>query len=365
MRRSAVLPALLLALLVGALPIPVPGRAEEKSEAKGEKPHVVILATGGTIAGSAKKSTEAGYKPGTLSVEVLIEAVPELAEVARVTGEQVSNIASQDMTDALWLKLAKRVNALLEKKDVAGVVITHGTDTMEETAYFLHLTVSSEKPVVLTGAMRAATSLSADGALNLYDAVAIAAAPESRGRGVLVALSEKIHGARWVTKTHTSSVPAFSSPVVGPIGAVQYGAVTFFRRPERAHTVDSPLRVDEAVDLPRVLILYAHANLTGVLVDAAVEAGAKGIVMAGVGNGNASASALDAMEKAAKAGVVVVRSSRVLSGPVGRNLEIDDDKRGFVAADTLNPQKARILLKLALAAGKKDPGEIQELFYRY
>lgn len=337
------------------------GHAEEE---KKPLPTVVILATGGTIAGAAPSETDPDYKPGTLSVEVLIKAVPEVAKIATVRGEQVANIASQDMTDALWLKLAKRVNTLLDDDEVAGVVITHGTDTMEETGYFLHLVTDSDKPVVLTGAMRAGTSMSADGPLNLYNSVAVAAHEDSFGFGAMLVLNDRIHSARDVTKTNTTHSPAFSSPGAGPIGTVHYGKVSWTRRPARRHSKKSTLRIGAAESLPKVLIAYSHANFGGELIDAAVKAGAKGIVLAGVGNGNTSAAGLDALERAAKKGVAVVRSSRVLTGPILRNLEVDDDGRGFVAADTLNPQKARILLKLALLK-TKDPAKIQEMVYRY
>ena len=361
MRKAIRFVVVPLAVAVAAAVLMASGSAEEKVE----KPRVVILATGGTIAGAAKKSTDAGYKAGQVSVDVLIEAVPQLKTVARVTGEQISNVGSQDMSDDVWLRLAKRVNAILADEKIAGIVVTHGTDTMEETAYFLHLVTASDKPVVLTGAMRPSTSISADGALNIYNAVAVAASPSSTGRGALVAIDSRIHSARYVRQTHTSSIPGFSSPGAGPIGTVQYGKVRFKARPERKHTTASPFRVDEAESLPIVSILYAHANLSGVLVDAAVKSGAKGIVLAGVGNGNASGAMLDALEKAAKAGVAVVRSSRVLAGPTGRNVEIDDDARGFVAADTLPPMKARILLMLALAAGTKSSADLQAQFYEF
>jgi len=348
------------ALAAGMLAAPC-ARLEAEQRAL---PKVVVLATGGTIAGQAPSETDARYDPAKLSVDHLIEAVPQVRRLARVTGEQVAQIASQDMTDEIWLELARRVGALLASDEVAGVVITHGTDTMEETAYFLNLVVHSDKPVVLTGAMRPSTALSADGALNLYNAVAVAADRGAWGRGVLLAMNETVHGARDVTKTHTGFVQTFVSPNRGPIGVVQYGETRWFRRPTHRHTARSVFSVEGIEDLPRVDIVYAHANMRGDLVRAAVRAGAKGIVVAGVGNGNMSAEAIGAMARAARKGVVVVRSTRTGSGAVGRNLEVDDDGLGFVASDGLNPQDARILLKLALTK-TKDPGRIQQIFYEY
>lgn len=350
-----------LVLLLAALCVSAPRVAFSEEEAL---PQVVLLATGGTIAGVSASETASAYEPGTLSVQALMDAVPQLAEKARLRGEQIANIASQDMTDAIWLRLAKRVNALLARDDVDGIVITHGTDTMEETAYFLHLVVKSDKPVVLVGAMRASTSLSADGPMNLYNAVSVAADPDAAGRGVLLVMNDTVHGARAVTKEHTTALETFTSPGTGPLGHVHYGEVRLTGRPARPHTTDTPFDVSKADELPRVDLLLAHANLKGDLVDAMVERGAKGIVLAGVGNGNASSPALAALARAVKEGVAVVRTSRIDAGPVFRNLEIDDDKRGFVAGDTLSPQKARILLMLALAQGA-DASRLQSLFFRF
>jgi L-asparaginase len=331
-RLAAVLVLIGCASLVAAAP-------SEK-----ELPQVVVLATGGTIAGAAPSPTDPGYDPSKVSVDVLLEAVPELAKLARVRGEQIAQVASQDMTDVIWLKLAQRIGALLAKDDVAGVVVTHGTDTMEETAFFLHLVVRSEKPVVLTGAMRAGTSLSPDGPLNLFNAVGVAADPEARGRGVMLVMNDAVHGARRVTKSDSTGLGTFVSRNGGPLGRVYYGRARFHGRPTRRHTAASEFSVEGRKELPRVDIVYAHANLRGDLIAAAAKAGTKGIVLAGVGNGNASAGALDALATVAKEGVAVVRSSRVGSGIVLRNHEIDDDAFGFVAGDDLSPQKARILL---------------------
>jgi L-asparaginase len=325
---------------------------------------VKIIATGGTIAGEAATSAQSGYTSGQVGVDTLIKAVPTLNKVARVSGEQISNVGSQDMSDEIWLKLAKRINQLLASPEVDGIAITHGTDTMEETAYFLHLTVKSRKPVVLTGSMRPSTALSADGPLNIYNAVAVAADKQAFGRGVMVSINDQIHSAHDITKTHTTATDTFMSPYRGLIGATAYGVSQYYRTPFKKHTIDTPFNVDSATSLPRVDILYVYEDMPGDLVDACVKAGAKGIVAAGVGNGNMPKAVMDALGRAAKAGVVVVRASRVTLGFVGRNVEVNDDQMGFVAAEELNPPKARVLLRLALMR-TSDPKQIQTMFNTY
>jgi L-asparaginase len=327
-------------------------------------PHVVILATGGTIAGSAESQTSVGYTSGAVTVDALINAVPTLKTIARITGEQISSIGSQDMSDSVWLKLANRTNEILASDTVDGIVITHGTDTMEETAYFLQLVVKSMKPVVLTGSMRPSTALSADGPLNIYNAVAIAGDPSAAGRGVLVAANDDIHSARDITKTNTTSVQTFLSPQYGLIGTTLYGKQTFFRVPYRKHTTAAEFSVKGVTSLPRVDVLYANSDMSADLIDAAVKLGAKGIVIAGVGDGNMTSKALDALARAAKSGVVCVRSTRLPSGRTWRNSEVNDDKLGLVAAGELNPSKSRVLLKLALMK-TKDVAEIQKMFETY
>ncbi len=333
--------------------------------AQGKKlPHVVIIATGGTIAGSADSKTSVGYTSGAVTVDALIAAVPTLKDIARITGEQVSSIGSQDMCDSVWLKLAARVNAVLAADTVDGVVITHGTDTMEETAYFLQLVVKSKKPVVLTGSMRPSTALSADGPLNIYNAVAIACDPAAAGRGVLVAANDDIHSARDITKTNTTDVQTFDSPEYGLVGTTLYGKQTFFRTAFRKHTVNSEFSVKDVKSLPRVDVLYANSDMSSDLIDAAVKLGAKGIVIAGVGDGNMTTPALEALSRAVKAGVVCVRSSRLPSGRTWRNSEVNDDKMGFVASGELNPSKSRVLLKLGLMK-TKDAAQMQKYFEEY
>ena len=327
-------------------------------------PQVVVLATGGTIAGAAATDVQAGYKSGQVGVEQLLAAVPQARKLATLRGEQISNIGSQDMSDEVWLKLARRVNELVAMPDVGGVVITHGTDTIEETAYFLNLVIKSRKPVVLTAAMRPSTALSADGPLNFFNAVAVAAHKDAAGRGVLVVINDWIHGASSLTKTSTTAVQTFLSPVRGLIGTVAYGNIEFYRGPVGKNTVTSEFSLDGVTALPRVDIIMAHENMDGALIDAAVAAGAKGVVIAGVGNGNMTHAAVTTLAAAAKKGVVCVRSSRVVTGTVGRNVELDDDKLGLVASLDLNPQKARVLLRLALTK-TSDVKQIQRLFEEY
>ena len=350
-RWSAVAAALIALLGDGAI-------------AQARKPRVVIVATGGTIAGAAESTTAAGYKSGAVAVDVLIAAVPQMKAFADVRGVQVASVGSQDMNDEIWLKLAGEVNRLLAQPDVDGVAITHGTDTMEETAYFLNLVVKSDKPVVLTGSMRPSTSLSADGPLNIYNAVGVASDPRAKGRGVLVVANDDIHGARAITKRHTTDVQTFVSTEAGLIGTCLFDDRTFIRSPTRAHTKATPFTVKDGQVLPRVDVIYAHAGMSPDLIDAAVANGAKGLVIAGVGDGNMTTPALEAMQRAIKKGVVVVRSTRVGEGVVRRNIEVSDDKLGTVASMELVPAKARVLLKLALMQ-TSDVKKIQEYFNTY
>jgi L-asparaginase len=327
-------------------------------------PNVVVLATGGTIAGAAATDVQAAYTSGQVGVDQLLAAVPQAKKLANLRGEQISNIGSQDMNDEVWLKLARRVNELVAMPDVDGIVITHGTDTIEETAYFLNLVVKSRKPVVLTAAMRPSTALSADGPLNFYNAVAVAANKEAAGRGVLVVVNDWIHGAASLTKTSTTAVQTFLSPLRGLVGTIAYGDAEFYRGAETRNTVDSEFSLEGVTALPRVDIVMAHENMDGALIDAAAAAGAKGIVVAGVGNGNMTKEALDALAAQAKKGIVCVRSSRVATGRVGRNVEVDDDKLGLIASDDLNPQKARVLLRLVLLK-PHSLIEVQRIFDEY
>jgi L-asparaginase len=327
-------------------------------------PNIVVLATGGTIAGAAASDVQAGYASGQVGVDQLLAAVPQAKKLAVLRGEQVSNIGSQDMNDEVWLKLARRINELTAMSNVDGVVITHGTDTIEETGYFLNLVVKSKKPVVLTASMRPSTALSADGPLNFFNAVAVAANKDAAGRGVLVVVNDWIHGASSLTKASTTAVQTFLSPLRGLIGTVAYGEAEFYRGPVGRNTVSSEFSLDGVTSLPRVDIIMAHENMDGKMIHAAAAAGAKGIVIAGVGNGNMTKDALDALAAQAKKGIVCVRSTRVVTGLVGRNVEVDDDKLGLVASLGLNPQKSRVLLRLALLKSRT-LADIQRIFEEY
>jgi L-asparaginase len=324
-------------------------------------PRILVLATGGTIAGQADPRATGAYKSGQITGEQLVQAVPGLDKLAKLNAEQISSIGSQDMNDKVWLALANRIQQAFDKNEADGVVITHGTDTLEETAFFLDNVVKSDKPVVLVGSMRPSTAVSADGPGNLYEAVQVAADPRSRGRGVMAVLNDKIQGARSVTKTNTTSIETFNSPNDGPIGYVDTaGGIRFLA--QAAGPKHTTYQLPTGDQLPRVEIVYSHANMDAVPIEDAISHGAKGIVLAGVGDGNTSKQALDALEAAAKKGILVVRSTRVRSGFVTRNVEVDDDKDGFVVSEDLNPQKARVLTQLLIASGVTGPAELQRAF---
>lgn len=329
------------------------------------KPNIVILATGGTIAGEAKSDlATTGYKAGSVGIEVLINAVPELKNLANISGEQIANIDSSNMSDEVWLTLANRINELLDRGDVDGIVITHGTDTMEETAYFLNLVVSSAKPVVLTGAMRPATAMSADGPKNLYNAVALASDKNAKNKGVMVAINDKIYPAREVSKTHTLNVETFKAPNSGEMGYIIDGKVFFYNVSLKLNTKDSPFSVKGLKSLPKVDILYTYSqDGSKVAAEAFVKAGAKGLVVAGSGAGSIHQNQKEYLIELLKSKkVAVVKSSRVGAGLVP--LSDEEIKQGFISANNLNPQKARVLLMLALTK-TSDPKKIAEYFDKY
>ncbi|WP_094751597.1 type II asparaginase [Psychromonas sp. CD1] len=328
------------------------------------KPNIVILATGGTIAASGESSTSSAYSSGVATVDELINAVPAINKIANIQGEQISNIGSQAINDKIWLKLANRVNTLLKKDSVDGVVITHGTDTLESTAYFLNLTVRNNKPIVVVGAMRSGSSLSADGPLNIYNAVSVAINKNSFNKGVLVVMNDEIHSAREVAKMNTSLVNAFASPNTGRIGTVYYGKVNYYTQSTKRNTINSEFNIENITSLPRVDIIYAHAQDTDIFVKAAVNAGAKGIIHAGMGNGNIYPLTLKALAKASKNGVIIARTSRVGSGRTNLHEEVNDTKYGFIVTDNLNPQKARILLMLGLTK-TNNKEKLQQMFFEY
>lgn len=327
------------------------------------KPNIHILATGGTIAGTGSSATGTSYTAGQVAIGALLDAVPEIKDIANVTGEQIVRIGSQDMNDEVWLTLAKKINELLKRPDIDGIVITHGTDTMEETAYFLNLTVKSDKPVILVGAMRPSTALSADGPLNLYNAV-VTAAKESKDKGVLVAMNGLILGAESVVKMNTVDVQTFQAPNSGALGYVLNGKVFYNQITLKKHTTQSVFDVTRLTSLPKVGIVYSYSNIEADIMTPFLNNGYKGIIHAGVGNGNIHKNIFPSLIDARRKGIVVVRSSRVPTGPTTLDAEVDDAKYQFVASQELNPQKSRVLLMLALTK-TTDWKQIQEYFNEY
>jgi L-asparaginase len=362
--RMSMLFVAMITLALSSSAINVAAHAAEAAKdapAATNLPRILVLATGGTIAGQADPRATGAYKSGQITGEQLVQSVPGLDRLAKLSAEQISSIGSQDMNDKVWFALAHRIQQALDKDEADGVVVTHGTDTLEETAFFLDNVLKGDKPVVIVGSMRPATAVSADGPGNLYEAVQVAADPRSRGRGVMAVLDDKIEGARSVTKTNTTSLETFNSPNGGPIGYVDSaGGIRFMAQASGLKRTTYELPADEP--LPRVEIIYAHANMDAVPIEDALSHGAKGIVLAGVGDGNTSKTALDALEQAAKKGILVVRSTRVRSGFVTRNVEVDDDKNGFVVSEDLNPQKARVLAQLLIANGVTAPAKLQQAF---
>ncbi len=326
------------------------------------KPRVVILGTGGTIAAAAAASTNTTDYALTHGIDAVLDAVPELQSFARVSAEQVVNLASQEIDNATLLQLAQCINALSASDEVDGIVVTHGTDTMEETAYFLNLVIKTSKPVVVVGAMRPSTALSADGPLNLLNAVKVAASQHAIGKGVLMVLNDRIGAARYTVKSHTTAVNAFSAPQCGWIGTVVGVDVDFHALALRAHTINSQFDLTGITTLPTVDIVYGYQNAGSYLFDAAISAGARGIVYAATGNGTLSEAAKRGATAARAQGVVFVRSTRVGDGNVTPHRV--DTELDTVAANSLNPQKARILLSLALTL-TNDPRQVQTFFDRY
>ena len=344
------------------------GSAQSQDPASRPLPVVWVLATGGTISGGGPTPTSlTRYRAGTFSGDELVAAVPALADHAVVRVEQVANVGSPNITFDDWFTLARRINEIFaEDPDVAGVVITHGTNTIEETAYFLNLTVRHERPVVLVGAQRPATAISADGPLNLLNAVRTAVAPDARGKGVMVVMNDEINAARDVTKTSTYRVETFNSRTLGYLGYVDADRVSFYRESTKRHTVDAEFDLTGVTRMPRVDIVYSYVEPNPVMIRALIEDGVDGIVLAGTGAGLVSAVERTALESVmalpSDARPVVVRSNRTGSGrvvPLGAY-----DEWGMIPADTLNPQKARVLLMLALTR-TRDLDEIRRMFSEY
>ncbi|HEY7803245.1 MAG TPA: type II asparaginase [Orrella sp.] len=329
------------------------------------KPRIAIVATGGTIASTAGDSAQlADYQVST-GVENLITAVPGLTDVADLTFDQVCNIESHQIDDSVLFRLARSVQAFCDRDDIDGVVITHGTDTLEETAYFLHLTIDTRKPVVMVGAMRPASALSADGTLNLFHAVIVAAKQRSEGKGVLVVMNDRIASARHVVKGHANSVDAFVPTEFGYLGLVYGRWVQYLGDVVLPHTSASDFKrafENAGRALPAVDIIMDHQGASVHQYEAAIEAGVKGIVLAATGQGSLSPQATQGSRVAKKAGVLVVRSTRVWQGVVRPSEK--DVVHGTLAAFTLGPSKARVLLRLALTQSTTHRA-IQDWFAAY
>ena len=325
-----------------------------------QKRNVYIIATGGTIAGRAgSASATVGYKAGELTVEQLIASVPGLDTLANLTGEQLCNIDSKDMQEDIWLQLARRIEKVTDRDDVDGVVITHGTDTMEETAFFLQLTLQTDKPVVLTGAMRPATAISADGPMNLWQAVRVAADPDAGGCGVLVVMNGQIDAAGTVTKGNANALQAFRSPGCGPLGSIVDENITW----RSCGVTKLHFSTEMLTHLPKVRIIYGYVGGDdGLFVKAALRDGAKGLVYAACGNGSVPDKLAGVLQDAAASGVPVVIATRCGGGVVVLPEDMTE-KAGFIASGLLNPQKAKILLQLALTKTNVSK-EIQMFFQR-
>lgn len=327
-------------------------------------PRIKILATGGTIAGKGASADRSAYTSGKVPVQDLIAAVPGIEKLATITGEQISNVGSQDMSVDIWMKLNKRINEIFKNNEADGVVITHGTDTQEETAYFLSLTLRYDKPVIITGSMRPSTGISADGPKNIFDAVSVAASKEAAHRGVLLVFNENILTGRDAVKTSTTHLNAFTAPNNGPIGQVYDGKVFMYEQETRKSNKETPFDITGLTSLPEVAVAELYADAPSTAIKAYVASGVKGIITGGLGNGNLNKANTEAVADAIKKGIVVVRASRVPTGRVTLLDETDDAKLGTIVSDDLNPQKARILLMLGLTK-TSDSKQLQQYFFEY
>ena len=330
-------------------------------------PRVYLLGTGGTISFVGESRTDFSnysYHGRQLTIQEMLARVPEAETLAEVMPEQVINVGSTEVYPRHWIALANRINErLASDESAAGVAVTHGTATLEETAYFLNLTVRDRRPVAVTGAMRPPSAMGTDADNNLLDAIRVAAAPDSAGRGALVVLNNEIQSARDVTKTDSYRVETFQSGHMGFLGyADSDGAVIYYRQTDRRHTADSEFDVSGVSELPQVDIAYAYAGVDGVVVDALAAAGVKGIVAAGLGSGGSPSPFMAALRRAVAAGVPVVVSTHVGTGRVLQTRRFTEE--GYIVADNLHPKKARILLMLGLTV-TSDPAELQRMMLQY
>ena len=328
------------------------------------KANIVLIGTGGTIAGRGESEVNASaYDCSILSIGDILADLPSAASIANLRTEQLLQMGSENFGNEHLLLLGKRISTLLKRDDVDGVVVTHGTDTIDETAYFLHLTLKSSKPVVVVGAMRPPSALSSDGPLNLYNAIVVAAHPISHGKGTLVVSNDEIHTARDVVKSSTFKLEAFRSPY-GPLGYIVEGRPIFFRLPARRHTVETEWSIDDLGAMPEVGIVYAHGGVDANSVSAMLNSGVGGIIYAATGNGNIAARIVEVLAYARSHGIHIVRASRNGSGIVVRNAAQPDDQYDWLVVDDQLPHKARILLALTLTRHKHTE-HIQEVFWTY
>ncbi len=326
------------------------------------KKNLVILATGGTIASTSHSITGDVYGTADITIDTLLNLIPDVDSYANIKTEQLAQIDSSEVTCELWLTLAQRCHELLKGDSVDGIIITHGTDTIEETAFFLNLVVPTKKPIVLTGAMRPAQSLSADGVRNLLNAIVLASHPLSRAKGVLITLNDQIDSARHVTKTNVSSSDSFRSIELGLLGYISDMSAYFYNQPAHLHTYKSAFSIEDITTLPKVDIVYGYADNDPIVVDALVKNRAKGIISAGLGRGHQPPAMMEALIRARKAGVHIVKASRTNAGIILPNNK--NTAHGFIAANNLNAQKARILLAVALTQ-TDDIETIQGYFFEH
>ena len=331
------------------------------------RPRVYLIGTGGSISFVGRERTDYinySYDNKHLTIHELLDRVPEVNQWAEVRAEQFLNVGSTDVGPSHWLALGKRINAIFrEDPEAAGVAITHGTATLEETAFYLNLTVKGRNPVVVTGAMRPPTGLGTDADVNLMDCIRVAAAPQAAGRGVLTVLNNEIQAARDVTKTDSYRLETFRSNQLGLLGyADSDGEVVFYRTPTRAHTQDAEFDLESVAELPRVDIAYSYAGADGILVSALADAGVPGMVAAGLGGGGSPPGFMAALRKAMERGMIVVIATQTGNGRVMRTRRFGE--AGFIVADNLSPKKARILLMLALTKTSQ-PEEIQRMMLTY
>lgn len=362
--------ALVIAALAAGALAAGPAIAQEATQpgpaagAETKKPNIVIIGTGGTIAGAGASSVNTGdYDSAKVAVDKIIAAVPEMKQVANVKGEQIFQIGSESYNDERILKLAKRISELVKQPDVDAVMVTHGTDTIEETSYFLNLTLKTDKPVIIVGAMRPGTALSADGPLNLYNAAVTAASPESKGKGVLVVMNDEIHSARDISKTNALKVETFKS-LYGPLGVVVESKAYYYRLPAKPHTTATEFDIDQITSLPKVDVFYAHTSMDPKILAAITANGSKALIYGGTGNGSVADYMEEPLKEVRKSGVIVVRATRTGSGQVVRNGEEKDDDNDWIVTADQTPQKARLLTSLALTK-TQDTKEIEKILYKY